>query len=469
MARAVLALGDSLQAEATCPICLELFSQPLITECGHNFCGPCAAELLGTPPRPAPCPQCRRPVAPGSLRPNLSLGAVAELAGALEEEARRPRCPEHGEELRLFCESCRCPLCPLCRERAPHRQHPARPAAEAAPELRETLQSNLVFLQKQKEEFKPGGEKQSDALLGTVASERQRLRDTFQELQQFLREQEAVLQAQLDRAHRELAEERQQYISGVSERKSLLDTLIVEIEKKRDQPVVEFLTDVGKTLSSCEAAKAPIPEPVSPELQRTVRSLLETSQLVLGAMAKFKVNLLSEMDRERVKVTLDPETASPYLILSKDCKTVRLGDRQQNLPDTPQRFTGSPSALGFQGFAAGRHYWELEVGDGDSWAVGVAAESVRRKDSLTMAMGKIWALRRDWDRQYTALHMPPAPLALEEEPRRIRVHLDYEAGEVTFYNAENMAQILQFKASFTEKVFPYFWLWSQETSIQVCA
>lgn len=173
--------------------------------------------------------------------------------------------------------------------------------------------------------------------------------------------------------------------------------------------------------------------------------------------------------RALVKVTLDPETASPYLILSKDCKTVRLGDRQQNLPDTPQRFTGSPSALGSQGFAAGRHYWELEVGDGDSWAVGVAAESVRRKDSLTMAMGKIWALRRDWDRQYTALHMPPAPLALEEEPRRIRVHLDYEAGEVTFYNAENMAQILQFKASFTEKVFPYFWLWSQEASIQVCA
>ncbi|KFQ56526.1 Tripartite motif-containing protein 15, partial [Pelecanus crispus] len=167
-------------------------------------------------------------------------------------------------------------------------------------------------------------------------------------------------------------------------------------------------------------------------------------------------------------VTLDPETASPYLILSKDRKTVRLGDEQQNLPDTPKRFMGSPSVLGSQGFTAGRHYWELEVGDGDSWAAGVAVESVRRKDSLNMALGKIWALRLDWDRQYTALHMPPAPVALKEEPRRIRVHLDYEAGQVTFYNAENMMEILQFKASFTEKVFPYFWLWSQETYIQLC-
>ncbi|NXT29037.1 NF7O factor, partial [Syrrhaptes paradoxus] len=154
------------------------------------------------------------------------------------------------------------------------------------------------------------------------------------------------------------------------------------------------------------------------------------------------------------KVMLDPETMSPYLILSKDRKTVRLGDGQQNLPDNPKRFTGSPSVLGSQGFTAGRHYWELEVGDGDSWAVGVAVESVRRKDSLSMAMGKIWALRLDWDCQYRALHTVPALLTLKEEPRRIRVHLDYEAGQVTFYNADNMMQILQFKASFTEKVFP---------------
>ncbi|XP_010006851.1 PREDICTED: nuclear factor 7, ovary-like [Chaetura pelagica] len=175
------------------------------------------------------------------------------------------------------------------------------------------------------------------------------------------------------------------------------------------------------------------------------------------------------MDRERVKVRLDPETASPDLVLSQDLRTLRLGDGQETLPDTPGRFTGSPSVLGSPGFQAGRHYWELEVGDGDSWAVGVALESVQRKEPLATALGRLWALRRDWDGQYTALHMPPAPLALEEKPRKIRVHLDYEGGRVTFYNAENMAQILQFRASFSQKVFPYFWLWSQDTYIQLCA
>ena len=116
------------------------------------------------------------------------------------------------------------------------------------------------------------------ALQGKVASERQRLRDTFRQLQQFLQEQEGVVLAQLNQAHGELTKERHKYVSSVSERKSLLDTLIAEIEKKRDQPVVEFLmvrlrhpsgrcdppSEAGGTHQAPSASRCPCsPEPGS--------------------------------------------------------------------------------------------------------------------------------------------------------------------------------------------------------------
>ncbi|NXC20502.1 TRI15 protein, partial [Corythaeola cristata] len=166
-----------------------------------------------------------------------------------------------------------------------------------------------------------------------------------------LREQEGILLARLHQAHGELAEERSKYISSVSERKSLRDALIAEIEKKRGQPMVEFLTGSSPCCFSlsCEVAKAPIPEPVSLELQRTVESLSEMSQLVTGVVDEFKGKAKKRQAVLCLSVTLDPETASPYLMLSNDCRTTWFGAGQQNLRDTPKRFTGSPSVLGSQG------------------------------------------------------------------------------------------------------------------------
>ncbi|KFW01259.1 Zinc-binding protein A33, partial [Eurypyga helias] len=148
-------------------------------------------------------------------------------------------------------------------------------------------------------------------------------------------------------------------------------------------------------------------------------------------------------------LSLDPDTANPYLVLSEDKRSVRLRSAPQELPANPKRFDYSFCVLAAEGFLTGRHYWEVEVGDGESWVLGVARESVRRKEKTDFAPEEgIWAVGlnwkgKNWD-QYQAFTSPETPLSLCERPRKIGVYLDYEGGWVAFYNADNMAPIFTF-------------------------
>ncbi|XP_043384110.1 butyrophilin subfamily 1 member A1 isoform X6 [Chelonia mydas] len=165
---------------------------------------------------------------------------------------------------------------------------------------------------------------------------------------------------------------------------------------------------------------------------------------------------------ELTNVTLDPDTAHPRLIISEDRKSVRQGDTQKDLPDNPERFDYECCVLGCEGFISGIHYWEVEAGDGKYWAVGVARESVSRKgefmSNLNPEVG-IWAVRL-YGGQYQVLTSPKIPLTLRHGPSRIRVCLDYEQGQVAFFDADNQAPIFTFPpASFTgERIRPWLWV-----------
>ncbi|NWW69320.1 TRIM7 ligase, partial [Ifrita kowaldi] len=157
------------------------------------------------------------------------------------------------------------------------------------------------------------------------------------------------------------------------------------------------------------------------------------------------------------ELTLDPDSANDLLILSADLKSVRMGSRKRELPDNPKRFDTNSRVLATAGFESGRHYWEVEVGPSDGWAFGVAKESVRRKGLTQFSPEEgIWALQQNGGRYWAVTSPRRTPLCPGRKLSRVRVCLDYEGEEVSFYDAENMEHIFTFNVAFREKVFPLF-------------
>uniref|UniRef100_A0A674JUW3 Butyrophilin subfamily 1 member A1 n=1 Tax=Terrapene triunguis TaxID=2587831 RepID=A0A674JUW3_9SAUR len=157
-----------------------------------------------------------------------------------------------------------------------------------------------------------------------------------------------------------------------------------------------------------------------------------------------------------VDVTLDPDTANPYLVLSEDRKSVRRGDTRQDLPDNPERFDTYPEVLGTEGFAGGRRYWEVEVGDKIEWDLGVCRESVSRKGQVTATPQDGFWIMGLYDGEYKAFTSPPTPLPVSIRPSRVGIFLDYEAGEVSFYNVTDRSHLFTFNRTFSGMLRPYF-------------
>lgn len=162
-----------------------------------------------------------------------------------------------------------------------------------------------------------------------------------------------------------------------------------------------------------------------------------------------------------VNVTLDPDTAHPHLFLYEDSKSVRLEDSRQKLPEKQERFDSWPCVLGCEAFTSGRHYWEVEVGDRTDWAVGVCRENVMKKgfDPMTPENG-FWAVEL-YGNGYWALTPQRTPLPLAGCPRRVGIFLDYESGDISFYNMTDGSHIYTFpNNSFSGPLRPFFCLWS---------
>ncbi|XP_053511899.1 butyrophilin subfamily 3 member A3-like isoform X3 [Artibeus jamaicensis] len=171
-----------------------------------------------------------------------------------------------------------------------------------------------------------------------------------------------------------------------------------------------------------------------------------------------------------VDLFLDPDTAHPALCL-EDQRSLKQAEAWQNLPENPGRFYGNECVLGRESFTSGRHFWEVDVGDRAQWRVGVCRENVRRKNGDKMAPANgFWTVGLNPGHDYLALMDPQMTLTNVSPPARVGVFLDYELGEVSFYNAIDGSHIFTFPpTSFSGPLRPVFGISTFEsTPLTIC-
>ncbi|XP_054831873.1 E3 ubiquitin-protein ligase TRIM7-like isoform X2 [Eublepharis macularius] len=520
-----MAAGGPLQdlcKKATCSICLEFFKDPVtITECDHNFCRGCLTGSWGESATEASCPQCKGKAQPGGLCPNLRLANVVEIAKKFTcQGGKEALCVKHEEPLELFCKVDEAPICLVCDRSKEHRFHVAIPLEEAfqenktvikaeerrvcekhqeplklfckddgalmclncdrskehnyhevipieeaAQEYKDQVCRYLEILKKERENMlahKVDAIKESQDVLRKTKEEKEKAVAEFRQLRQFLEQQEKLLLTQMEEVEEEIARRREEHLAELSKELFSLQGLIQEMEEKCQQAASELLQDIGSTLQRYK--KFETPEAFPSELRWRIWDFCDLHHFLEGVMKQFKATLMSGPPKQKVDVTLDPDTANSFLILSEDRKSVRCGNKVQSLPYNTERFDKCLIVLGCEGFTSGRHFWEV-VGNGYGWSVGVARKSVTRKGYATDLKPEFgfWGVKKI-DGNFMQIpklyvgHSSSLPVLLRFTTRKIRVCLNYDKGQVSFFNADTAAHLHTFSgASFNgETVFPFF-------------
>ncbi|NXX47269.1 TRI39 ligase, partial [Tricholaema leucomelas] len=465
-----MALADALerlQEEAICPICLECMSDPVSIDCGHNFCRGCIVKHCQDrglwADGPFSCPQCRASCHRSGFRPNRQLANIVEgirqlgLRGSAEPEPElgTPFCALHGERLKLFCEEDGQAICVVCRESLHHRPHTVYPIEEAAPVYKVKLHKCLEHLLKESEELKKheSAERMKTQECKAVKKKRDKILNEFGKMHRLLADEQMQMLQKLEGEEKRILLLINENLVRLAEQKSVLEDLILEIKEKTQQSAEGLLKTAHRHCVSfrCEGLKLQSPKAVPMTLKESY-SIPEHCLAVRDMLKKFKVD-----------VTLDPETAHPELSLSEDCKSVRRGSKKILLPffDNSRRFGTMPVVLGNQVFFSGRSYWEVQVGDKPEWGLGLCRESASRRGNVIFSPNNgYWVLRLQNGGSYEALTSPVSPLTLSVRPRRVGIFLDYEAGEISFYNVSDRSHIYTFTDKFSGSLRPLFFLGS---------
>ncbi|XP_006013775.1 E3 ubiquitin-protein ligase TRIM39-like [Latimeria chalumnae] len=469
------AKAERLGTELSCSICLDFFKDPVLLECGHHFCRACISQVWDRAAGDLSCPQCRQVFSQRNMKSNQLVDNIVEIfremdfstetASSQSEkqdqvEGKELYCTEHEEKLKLFCEEDDKAICVICGMSRNHKTHNLMSITEAVEIYKEKLEGSLQALQnhlKQASESLIQEVKERKTLQAKTASLRKQIEEEFSKLHQYLEEEEKNLKAKLEEEEKKHLETLKKSQEAITKEVSRLKRTVTEIEGCLQYNSVEMLAGIKAVLAKTET-----------EFQKPQKPCVDLCEGEFIGPLQYRVwkRMKSIISPVPESVAIDTKTAHRRLIVSEDRSSVQFSDEYQGVPDNLERFINRFAALGPEGLTSGRHYWEVKVGDTRFWSLGVVRESVeRKKTTVPSPVNGFYLLCKNFS--FGVYYARWANLPLTVEPRKIGVYVDYEGGQVSFYNADNMSHIYTYTDTFTERMYPYFRTFSDGAKLMI--
>ncbi|XP_068098345.1 E3 ubiquitin/ISG15 ligase TRIM25-like [Hyperolius riggenbachi] len=505
----------NVSEELNCSICLNVYQDPVVLRCGHNFCSSCIGVVLDAQEGSDlfySCPQCRTKFAERpALHRNIALRNIAESLQPnipAEEEIRgilcsycinssvaavktcvlceaslceghvkvhnkaaehvliepttclkNRKCSVHKKILEYYCKKDSVCICVSCRLDGKHKLHKVESINDASAKKRERLKNSLDGLSSQKAQAKSHIQMLLDHE-SKVKKDATSVKKTITALFKDIKEKLDGLEQRI--LHEMYLQERMVY-SSVSDLIKHLETKVAKFSQKIMK--VEKLCSMKDPLNVLQE-HGEDNDTITEEYKKleaattgvrhfhqeeTFISLLHGLSHIIG---DINIDMFAQTETD---IILDRDTAGINVNISEDLKTVSWAEQLNNYPENPARFSNN-QVLSKTGFSSGRHYWEVETGKTGSFCLGVAYSSIDRKDKRIIGVNKkSWCLLCSENILSVSHNNKVIRVAAPAYRPSFGVYLDYEAGRLSFYELCNpIRHIHTFTTTFTEPLHAAF-------------
>ncbi|KAM4794668.1 E3 ubiquitin-protein ligase TRIM39-like [Rhinophrynus dorsalis] len=500
-------LGEELR----CSICLSIYTNPVTLRCGHNFCHGCIGTVLDNQEESGvyTCPECRKKFVRHLPKKNMKLCNMVQcfLSDRLKQEESgifciycvdfpvpavkmclhcetslcdihrsahksedhlliepgtslwNRKCSIHKEFLKYYCyedDACVCVSCCLAGE---HRGHQVELLNETS-QKKEKLRNILKKLNSKRENTGkkvPYLQNHMRKVQLKAASLTEQVTALFRNFQEHLKALEEQVLSEISRQEKEVSLKVSDLIQQLEKKEDELSRKVCHIKELCD------MTDPFTVLQESESDRAEFYEEVA---EAKIKCDLDECLISLTLHAGIHDTVSSIMSRfpvqEATDTLLDTNTAAADVAVSGDLKTASwLGNNDEDMPETPNRFIETSQVLSTRSFSSGRHYWIVEASESEDWDVGVAYPSMGRKgeDCDIGRNNKSWTLNFS-EEGHSAFHdLIKEVLDSESSPQRFGIYLDYEAGQLSFYQlCKPIKHLHTFITTFTEPLHVAIWL-----------